>query len=73
MSQQDATATRGTDYNYREFTPSEARGRSAGFMHTLRAGDEAPDFDLPTPEGDRIRLSDFRGQSHVVLEFGSIT
>jgi len=60
-------------YNYRHFTRSEARGKSGEFMQRLRVGEEAPDFDLPTPEGERGRLSRFRGHKHVLLEFGSIT
>lgn len=34
----------------------------------LKAGDMAPDFELPTAEMDMIRLSDFRGRN-VVLYF----
>ena len=30
---------------------------------------QAPDFDLPNQFGERIRLSDFRGKSPVVLDF----
>ncbi len=36
-------------------------------------GQMAPEFDLPTIKGDRIRLSSFRGQRPVLIEFGSIT
>lgn len=36
-------------------------------------GDRAPDFDGRTIDGDRIRLSDFRGEKNVVLTFGSAT
>jgi peroxiredoxin len=60
-------------YNYRSFSRSESAGKSAEFKHSLRAGEEAPDFDLPTLEGNRVRLSNFRGSKHVLLEFGSIT
>jgi hypothetical protein len=61
------------DYNYTTFTTSEARGKSSAFKTIARVGDEAPDFLLPTPEGQHVRLSEFRGQKHVLLEFGSIT
>lgn len=34
-------------------------------------GDVAPDFELPShlKDGKKVRLSDFRGQSNVVLAF----
>lgn len=38
----------------------------------LKAGDPAPDFELPTVEGERrttFRLSDYRGRKHVVITF----
>ena len=38
----------------------------------LKAGDPAPDFDLPAIEEERqvrIRLSDYRGKKHVVVTF----
>jgi hypothetical protein len=38
------------------------------------AGDEAPDFTLRSPDGERtIRLSSFREKAPVVLVFGSYT
>lgn len=41
---------------------------------SLRVGDPAPDFDLPTADKkSEIRLADFRGQRPVVLIFGSYT
>ncbi|GBD22721.1 Putative peroxiredoxin [bacterium HR29] len=37
---------------------------------TLKVGDEAPDFELPSsPTGDTFRLSDYRGKNAVVLNF----
>ena len=60
-------------YNYQSFTRSESAGKSSEFKNSLRAGEDAPDFDLPTLEGERVRLSAFRGKKHVLLEFGSIT
>lgn len=35
-------------------------------MSTLSVGDKAPDFDLPTDGGGRIRLSDLRGKKTVL-------
>lgn len=63
----------GDGYNYESFSRSSSEGKSGDFKSSLRAGDEAPDFELPTVEGDRVRLSAFRGRKHVLLEFGSIT
>jgi peroxiredoxin Q/BCP len=36
---------------------------------TLQIGDSAPDFELPTHHGGAVRLSSFRGRTHVVLAF----
>lgn len=60
-------------YNYDSFTRSESSGKSTEFKNSLRAGEDAPDFELPTVDGDRLRLSALRGRKHVLLEFGSIT
>ncbi len=60
-------------YNYSTFTTSEARGTTKAFQSLLRVGDTAPDFELPTSEGQRIRLSAYRDEKHVLLEFGAIT
>jgi peroxiredoxin len=41
-------------------------------MAPLKAGDVAPDFDVPAVLGSdrtRFRLRDFRGKKHVVLAF----
>ena len=35
----------------------------------LRVGDVAPEFTLPKANGEMVNLSDFRGQSEVVLFF----
>jgi hypothetical protein len=60
-------------YNYAAFARSEGAGKSDEFKNSLRAGEEARDFELPTVEGNPVRLSDYRGSRHVLLEFGSIT
>jgi peroxiredoxin len=60
-------------YNYDSFTRSESSGKSPEFKNSLRAGADAPDFELPTVDGNRLRLSALRGRKHVLLEFGSIT
>lgn len=37
---------------------------------TLKVGDPAPDFELPSsPTGEKFRLSDYRGKNAVVINF----
>jgi len=35
----------------------------------LKVGDKAPDFRLPDHKGGYVRLSDFKGQSNVIIAF----
>jgi peroxiredoxin len=35
----------------------------------VRVGEHAPDFSLPSVTGERVSLSQFQGQKHVVLSF----
>jgi hypothetical protein len=55
----------------------QARGTQARTLRgidRIKAGDQAPDFKLPTPDGKQeVALSDFRGQRPVALIFGSYT
>jgi len=52
-----------------------AAAQSAGPKTTLKVGDAAPDFTLPStitgPDGKtmRYKLSDFKGKKNVVLAF----
>ena len=48
------------------------KGRTslAAETRTLRVGDVAPDFELPSHHSnERVRLSDFRGAKNVMLAF----
>jgi len=38
-------------------------------MTHLKAGDRAPDFELPSDKGPPIRLSNYQGHSNVILYF----
>ena len=62
------------EYNYEHFRPKHLL---ADLWKTVRGeglqpGSEVPDFELESTEGDRVRLSELRGQP-VVLRFGSFT
>jgi hypothetical protein len=35
----------------------------------VEVGEKAPDFELPSTTGGKIRLSDFAGKKNVILEF----
>ncbi|HEU5336614.1 MAG TPA: deiodinase-like protein [Terriglobales bacterium] len=62
------------NYNYRSFTREQmSKDLTAKRMNGPKAGEEAPDFELPSLEGERVRLSDYRGDKNVVLTFGSAT
>jgi peroxiredoxin len=51
-------------------TAASLSGQAPPPPHTgLKVGDTAPDFELPATTGGRVKLSDFRGKSNVVLAF----
>jgi cytochrome oxidase Cu insertion factor (SCO1/SenC/PrrC family) len=45
-----------------------AQGQPPPKTH-LKEGDMAPDFNLTATTGGKVKLSDFRGKSNVVLAF----
>ena len=61
-------------YNYESFNRRQLLKQFApGPWRAPKPGDKAPDFTLTTLEGDKVRLSDFRGRKNVVPTFGSAT
>jgi len=62
-------------YNFRNFRKDHVMKHAARhlFGSGPEPGDKAPDFKGRTLDGDKIELSDFRGDKNVVLTFGSST
>ena len=62
-------------YNYRTFTSDLILKDLAKtqFAGGPEPGEEAPDFEARTLEGDTVSLSDYAGEKNVVLSFGSAT
>lgn len=40
-----------------------------GTVAAVEVGDKAPDFNLPSTKGGNLKLSDFAGKKHVILQF----
>jgi hypothetical protein len=59
-------------YNYDTFK-REMFKEDLHFSGGPEPGERAPDFDLPTNDGGRFRLSDYQGRRPIFIEFGSIT
>ena len=59
-------------YNYESFR-KEMVQKDLHFPGGPEPGQRAPDFDLPTVDGGRFRLSDHHGRQPVLIQFGSIT
>lgn len=62
------------EYNYAHFKAKHflADLKRSQEGYGVQPGEEAPDFELETTDGDRLRLSDLRGRP-VLLHFGSYT
>ena len=46
-----------------------AQGTPQAPQTKLKVGDNAPDFTLTDTEGNKVKLSDFKGKKSVVLAF----
>lgn len=54
-------------FNDQIFDPGLLKPRDSRLK--VKAGDQAPDFELPAVDGSRIRLSQYRGHKPVVISF----
>jgi peroxiredoxin len=62
------------NYNYRRFSREQLqKALSRKQMSGPKPGEKAPDFELESLDGEKIRLSDYAGTANVVLTFGSAT
>ncbi len=63
-----------TRYNYERFRREMQEGATADrWNRAPEPGDQAPDFELQSLAGEMVRLKDFKGNSNVVVTFGSAT
>jgi peroxiredoxin len=60
-------------YNQEEFIAAAAGAANPGESLPAKVGLEAPAFAATTVDGQMIRLSDFRGERHVVIMTGAVT
>ena len=50
--------------------PVASAGAAQAPPHShLKVGDKAPDFELPSTQGGRLKLSSFQGKKTVLIEF----
>ena len=38
-------------------------------VYAVEVGDKAPDFELPSTQGGKLKLSSFQGKKNVLIEF----
>ena len=63
-----------TRYNYERFRREMQEGHASDrWNRSPEPGDQAPDFELQSLAGEMVRLKDFKGNSNVVITFGSAT
>jgi peroxiredoxin len=60
-------------YNYEHFSPEMFRELETASFSGPLAGESAPDFKGTTLDGEKFRLSGYRGRKNVLLVFGSVT
>jgi thioredoxin-dependent peroxiredoxin len=69
----DGVSKRQEAYDDREMARTQRlfshRGINVADGKSLKVGDPAPDFALPSSTGETIRLSDFKGRAEVVVYF----
>ena len=51
------------------YGPAALAQNAAPPSSTLKVGDKAPDFTIPSTEGGTVHIADFIGKSTVVLAF----
>lgn len=58
-------------YNYEGYGQCDVG--APDFFSVARVGTGAPEFTLTTLDGKSVSLANFKGEKHVLLEFGGIT
>ncbi len=62
-----------SNYNYPRFSRDLLQEAGSAAFPGPEPGDEAPNFQSRTLEGEPVNLSDYRGKKNVLLVFGSAT
>jgi len=69
MYQTEARAKRPAEWQAIMDRGTEALRRSGIAERSLKAGDRAPDFALPTATGQTVRSADLLARGHLVVTF----